>query len=594
MYVNIPKFAILCTVVVLFGLKDISLAQESISFPAKDLQLISQRYTGAQSHWPIIMELATHKAETNTFTLASADMLKLQTFSDLASIVSTEQKRLQELISSGATIFAPKELENTTNLIDQYQRSIKEGDIEKASSFADQLPAAVNELEKTLLDNRLVDVQAQISKKTGEVDKRLGLLGSWENAAQGDLLKELDGLRTMFESFANLDFTDGSTVTIEPGTEAIIRRSRIDKLNESADTEITLENGSLLAKLSASGKSKSKYLLNAGPSQSELKSQNFYAEAEGGGIAKLTNYEGSAIVNANDVSITIQKNEGTLVEEGKDPLPPVKLLAAPGLAWNSTDSVIYRANIIFPFLGVDGAEEYHIQYSTNPNFDENVSSITTTQTLVDLQDLPLGTTYVRVQASDTLGLKGPYSKTTRIIRNIDNKPPPLFVDNTRNDLLFTLQNSIDISGVTEPDVQLLANGEKQKISPSGQFNISVSDLENDQILSLKTADRSENVTEKDIRIIKLTEAVLYDLTLQGARGLDPIQVQSDEITISGNSYPGLQVEATLMDFRRSVKTDSRGRWGITLTPKAGSLVITFKDAYSGRTYLTKTYTVQLN
>ncbi|HBQ59257.1 MAG TPA: hypothetical protein DD671_06435, partial [Balneolaceae bacterium] len=530
---------------------DISLAQESITFPAKDLQLISQRYTGSQINWPLILEMATHESETNTFTLASADVLKLQNFSNLAASVSTQKVRIQELIGSGATIFAPLELAKVTRMTYEYQQRIKEGDLETATTLVDQLPLAVDELEKILMDSRLVDVQAQISKKTGEVDKRLGLLGSWQEADQGDLLKELDGLRTMIESFANLDFTDGSTVIIEPETEAIIRRSRIDKLNESTDTEITLENGSLLAKLSASGKSKSKYILNAGPSQSELRSQNFYAEAEGPGIARLTNYEGAAVVKANDVSITIQKNEGTIVEEGKDPLPPVQLLPAPGLAWGSTDSVIYRTSVVFPFIEVDRAREYRVQFSPNPNFNEKVTSIITTQTSVTLQDLPLGTTYVRVQASDELGLKGPHSETTRIIRNIDNKPPPLFIDKTRNDLLFTLQNAITLSGVTEPNVQLLVDDEPQKISASGQFSIKKTDLENDQILSLKAEDRSGNITDKEIRIIKLTEAVLYNLSLQGARGTNTIEVQREEITISGN-------------------------------------------AYSGQTYLTKTYTVHIN
>ncbi|MAO64223.1 MAG: hypothetical protein CL666_04425 [Balneola sp.] len=591
---NRLKISLLTLISVFLGVNDISLAQESITFPAKDLQLISQRYTGSQINWPLILEMATHESETNTFTLASADVLKLQNFSNLAASVSTQKVRIQELIGSGATIFAPQELAKVTRMTDEYQQRIKEGDLETAATLADQLPLAVDELEKILMDNRLVDVQAQISKKTGEVDKRLGLLGSWQEADQGDLLKELDGLRTMIESFANLDFTDGSTVIIEPETEAIIRRSRIDKLNESTDTEITLENGSLLAKLSASGKSKSKYILNAGPSQSELRSQNFYAEAEGPGIARLTNYEGAAVVKANDVSITIQKNEGTIVEEGKDPLPPVQLLPAPGLAWGSTDSVIYRTSVVFPFIEVDRAREYRVQFSPNPNFNEKVTSIITTQTSVTLQDLPLGTTYVRVQASDELGLKGPHSETTRIIRNIDNKPPPLFIDKTRNDLLFTLQNAITLSGVTEPNVQLLVDDEPQKISASGQFSIKKTDLENDQILSLKAEDRSGNITDKEIRIIKLTEAVLYNLSLQGARGTNTIEVQREEITISGNAYPGLEVEATLMDFRRTIKTDSRGRWGITFTPKAGNLVITFKNAYSGQTYLTKTYTVHIN
>jgi hypothetical protein len=570
------------------------LAQEnSVSFQAKDLQLISQRYTGEQTNWPIVMELASHDSETNTFSLSSSAVLKLQNFSSAANLVNEQRTRIQELISSGATIFAEEQLKEAETTISDYQQQVKEGNLDEATRLAEQLPGTVDNLENILMENRLVDVQAQITKKTGEVDKRRGLLGSWEEAYKGDLLKELDGLKTFVESFANLSFSDGSTVSIEPETQAIIRKSRIDKLDESADTEITLENGSLLAKLSASGKSKSKYILNAGPSQSELKSQNFYAEAEGDQIAKLTNYDGMAIINSNNVTITIQQNEGTIVEEGRDPLPPVKLLPAPDLIWASKDTIIYRDQILFPFSEVEKAQEYRVQYSSSLNFDENVVSTITTQTSILLNDLALGTTYVRVQASDELGLKGPFSETVRIIRNVDNKPPPLFLDNARNDLLFTQQKSIEISGVTEPNARLFMDGKSIDIERSGQFSIQRDLNQKDQNLTLKAEDRSGNVTEKTIRIIKLTEADLYNLTIQGASGTDPIEPQRSEITISGSAYPGMEVEITLKEFRKTIKTDSKGRWGITFRPDSGKMVITFKNAYSGQTFFTKTYSVQL-
>lgn len=579
----------------LLGIYNSSWAQgNEVTFQAKDLQLISQRYTGTQLNWPLVVGLAAHDAENNSFTLSSSDVLRLQNFSSLSNEVAQQQKRIQKLIGDGATIFAPQKLATADSIITQYKNSVQDGELTEASDFAENLPKAVDELENTLLANRLVDVQAQISKKDGEVDKRRGLLGSWEDAFKGDLLKELDGLRTMIESYANLSFTDGSTVIVEPETEAVIRKSRIDKLDESSDTEITLENGSLLAKLSASGKSKSKYILNAGPSISELKSQNFYAEAEGTQVAKLTNYDGLAIVNANDVTITIQKNEGTIVEEGKDPLPPVKLLPAPGIAWSTQDTVIYRSNIIFPFTEVDNAVNYRVQYSASPNFDGEVQTINTDKPPVELEDLPLGTTYVRVQASDNLGLRGPHSETVRIIRNIDNKPPALFIDNTRNDLLFTLNNSVTITGVTEPNAKLKVNGASVQLSSSGQFNIERSNLANDQSITLSSVDNSGNETLKELRIIHLTEDVLYDLNIQGAQGFDPVLVQRNEITISGTAYPGLEAEVNLMGIQRSVKTDSRGRWGLTLTPVSGKLTIIFKNAYSGQTYLTKSYNLQLN
>jgi hypothetical protein len=586
------KHSILLLIACLAAFSTAYAQDQSITFQAKDLQLIAQRYTGAQQNWPLVVELASHNSENNSFTLPSAAVLRLQNFSALSTNVTKQQKRVQDLISSGATIFAPDELKQAKLLFTEFRKSVQNGALDKAVTYAEAIPDAVNNLEQTLLANRLVDVQAQITKKDGEVDKRKGLLGSWEAAFKGDLLKQLDGLRTMIESYANLSFTDGSVVTIEPNTEAVIRKSRIDKLDESSDNEITLENGSLLAKLSASAKSKSTYVLNAGPSTSKLSSQNFYAEAEGAQKAKLTNYDGIAVVNANDVSITIAKNEGTIVEEGKDPLPPIKLLPAPQMVWATRDRIIYKAEILFAFTEVKKAVNYRVQYSTSANFDGEVHTIQTRQTSAMLKELPLGTTYVRVQAVDNLGLKGPQSETIRIIRNIDNKPPALFIDDTRNDLLFSLTNSVTISGVTEPNAHLEANEKPIAINGAGHFKIHRTNLEKDQVIVFTSVDDSGNKTEKKLRVIHLTEDVLFNLHIQGASGRNPIQATQSELVISGKAYPGLLVQVNMAGLNKSVRTDIRGRWGITVNAQNGPLNISFQNAYSGQNYLTKSYTMQ--
>jgi hypothetical protein len=586
------KYSVLILGIFLYFSGTIFAQQNDVTFQANDLQRVSQRYTGASLNWPLVVGLASHNSQNNSFTLRSSDLQRLQNFSLLSVEVAKQEERIHDLIGSGATIFAPEKLTKTNQAVKEYKAAVQNGNLQDAITYAEQIPALVDVLENTLLSNRLVDVQAQIAKKEGDVDKRKGLLGSWEDAFQGDLMKQLDGLRTMVESYANLSFTDGSTVIIEPNTEAVIRKARIDKLDESSDTEITLENGSLLAKLSASAKGKSKYILNAGPSSSELKSQNFYAEADGPQVAKLTNYDGEAIVNANNITITIKKNEGTIVEEGKDPLPPVKLLPAPELTWATRDTIIYKSEILYPFIGVKSAQNYRVQYSTSPNFDGEVNTINTTQTSVTLEELPLGTIYVRVQASDNLGLKGPFSETVRIIRNIDNKPPPLFIDNTSNDLLFTLDNTIDVSGVTEPNARLKIDDEWVRITGSGQFSVQRTELKYDQTLTLSSVDNSGNETTKTLRIIKLTENVLFDLNIQGASGENPIKASQKEITISGNAYPALEVQIGLMDIQKSIKTDSRGRWGATIPAKSGNLTIIFKNAYSGQIYISKLLTIE--
>ncbi|MTI88295.1 MAG: hypothetical protein FH748_10035 [Balneolaceae bacterium] len=567
--------------------------QGDLQFSAGEIQDISLRYSGNTSNWPLVVGLAEHDVTSNSFTLSQADVLQLQNFSTISSTVDEHKLRVQDLIAEGAAIFATQVLDSVKQTLADYYEAIKDGELENATRLGSTIPERVDLLEQTLQSNRVVDVEAQLTKKDGNVDKRRGLLGSWLDAVVGDLFKESDGLKTYPESYANLYFTDGSNVVVNPNTVAVIRKSRIDRLDQSSDTEITLENGGLLAKLSASGKDRSNYILNAGPSTSQLKTQNFYAEAEGERKVKLTNYDGEAIVNANDVTISIKKNEGTVIEEGKPPLDPVKLLDAPSPAWSTADTVIYRESILFPFTAVDKSESYHVQYSNTADFNDKVIDITTTQTSVNLNNLPLGMTFVRVQATDSLGLNGPYSEVVRVYRNNDNKPPPLFIDKNRNNIIFTLLNQVTITGVTEPEAKLTVNGRSVEVSSSGRFSISKSDLETRQTLTIISKDNTGNQTKKELQLIHLTKEDLFDLNIRGGSGTNPITVNSTTLTLSGMAYPSLSVIIENGKFSKVVRTDSKGRWGTTFTPTSEILNITFSNRYTDENYFSESYTLEL-
>lgn len=566
----------------------------TVTFPSSELQQMALRYSGNTLNWPVIVQLADHDISSNTFSLSPADILQLQNLSEVSTKVSQSENRVRELISSGATIFAKEKLNSVNTLHKEYIDAIQAGELESALEKGIAIPNAVNELESTLNENRLVQVQAQLAEKEGNVDKRLGLLGSWSDAVIGDLFKESDGLRTLAESYASLAFTDGSSVLVDPNTIAVIRKSRIDKLDESSDTEISLVQGGLLAKLSAAGKERSRYILNAGASTSELRTQNFYAESDGNETVKLTNYDGVADISANDVTITIKKNEGTIVREGEPPAPPIQLLPAPKLVWANNDTIVYRDNIVFSFNSVPNAASYRVQYSTSSSFDKDIKEVVLRSTSVNIPELALGRTYIRVQAVDNLGLRGPYTEASRVIRNVDNQPPAIFIDDFENNIIFTLDNSYLLQGVTEPDARLEIDNRKIPIQLSGQFIYQVQNLRSDQTLIAKATDGSGNAHEQPIRIVKLTESELFSFSLSGATLGDIIRVNRPTVTLSATAYPGLEVIINNEGNIRRVQTDSQGRWGITMNMQEGELSVTFRGVRSGEDYLTKSFTVQAN
>lgn len=565
-----------------------------LTFLAGELQDVALRYTGDTLTWPIIVSLAKRDIQNNSFTLTQSDLQQLETLSNVTAKVLEQKTRMKALIADGASVFASDQLIEAALAISNYNEALKNGSINEAISFGNSIEEKVDLVEETLLKNRMVEVQALLEAKKGDVDKRAGLLGSWDEAIVGDLFKEADGLRTGQQSYANLGFTDGSKIIVDPNTTAIIRKARIDRLSESSDTEITLEEGGLLAKLSSVASERSNYILNAGSSQSELRTTNFYAESDGQETVKLTNYDGVANVSANDVSVIIRENQGTIVKEGEPPSPPIQLLPSPEMIWASNDTIVYSEQIIFPFRFVDGAESYIVQRSTDSNFEANIEEINVSTNTALLSYLQLGNTYVRVQSVDGLGLRGPFSEKTRIVRNIDNQPPPAFIDNLNGNILFTLTPTVTLTGATQPDAKVLISNQSVEIDASGRFTKTIENLNSDQMVSVLATDDSGNNTVRGVRVVYLTDEILFNFALSGASGTNPIRVNQPNVTLSSRAYPGLEVLINNGGTTRRVQTDPQGRWGITMNMQQGELSITFKDVRTGEIYRSKSFTVEAN
>lgn len=567
-------------------------AQDPVSFSSDKLQQISQRYAGSSLNWPVVVSLADHNITNNTFTLSGGDLLKLRSLTNSTIIFEDQQKRTNKLIGEGATIFATSQLNETNKLFSDYLDEIRNGNLENALGISEQLKPSVDALERILNNNRLVSIQAQLITKNGIVDKRLGLLAGWNEAFVGDLFEESHGVRTQQESYATLAFTDGSNIIVNPNTTAIIRKSRIDKLDKSADAEITLVEGGLLSKLSAVGKERSKYVLNAGSSTTELNTQNFLAENSGGTNVRLSNYDGDAQVSANNVIVTIRKDEGTIIRGNAAPLPPVKLLPAPKYLASKLDTIIYQNDFLLNFIGVNNAVNYRVEYSSAYNFDENVVVKEVSNTRILMEDLPLGTTYVRVQSVDNLGLKGPFTDKFLVIRNQDTKSPPIFGDQFDQKVHFVLSNSVTITGVTEPDAIVIVNGKNTSVSGSGTFTSVVSLESNDQVINVTSTDGSQNTTRKELRVVHLTEEYLFKVKLDGLDIKEDISASNSAKTITGRAFPEMEVELKNGDTIKTVKTDSQGRWGVTMNVQQGKLSITFKANQTGIETLSKSYTVK--
>ena len=430
------------------------LAQKAdMRFSAASLYTTAVKLTGDSTCWPIIVSLSERDTATNGFILNSHAQIQMKEFALVHKNVKQARLNLSQHIKSGAKVFASEELDSATVLIKNYDGKILKGNISGAQQLGQNITEIVRVIGKLIAERRTEAVDAKLAQKTGIVDKRKGLLGSWQTAFINDLFASYDGVKTGEASLAQLFFIDGVDVTVDPNTTVVIRESHMDKLDQTVKRDLALMNGSILTKLSAKAKETNKFAFHAGTSESTIKSGKFWASTIQDKKAKLSNYDGTIDLTASNVKITLQQNQGTVVEKGKAPLPPINLLAAPQLNWEQLDTVIYSEKMTLQWTKIKNAVSYQVETCPSRNFDHNITMVSVKTPLYQLTGIPLASVYIRITAIDSYGLRGVDSPIYRIIRAKDTQPPPIQIDGWEIDRKYTANNTMTITGKTKAGSQ---------------------------------------------------------------------------------------------------------------------------------------------
>lgn len=152
--------------ILIFVVSGRAIAQNNdITFASAELQSVALRYTGDTLNWPIIVSLANRNIQSNTFTLTQSDLQQLRTISDVTAKTVEQKGRIRTLITNGATIFAKDELIDATLAINSYDDAIKSGNANDAINFGNDIKPKVDDVEFALMENRMIEVQAQLEQK---------------------------------------------------------------------------------------------------------------------------------------------------------------------------------------------------------------------------------------------------------------------------------------------------------------------------------------------------------------------------------------------------------------------------------------------
>ena len=567
--------------------------QKSIVVASADVERAAVQLIGDSTAWPILVSIADRETATNSFVLSSAAQKQIKDFAVHHRQVRQAQQKLIVEIKNGAKVFAAQALDSVVQTLKLYAAAVNNGRLEESSGYFLRIVSETALIERLIEENRNETIDAKLAQKTGIVDKRKGYLGLWENAAVGDLFIADDGVKTGEKSLAQLFFTDGVDVTVDPSTTIVIRASQLDKLNQTVKRDLALVNGSLLAKLSAKAKETNDFSFQAGSSESQIKSGKFWASTIPNKSARVSNYDGMIALSASNVRVTLQSNQGTVVEKGKPPLPPVDLLLSPELTWPRVDTVIYADQLKLEWKKIPGAVHYQIEASPSKDFDREIKRFSVSSSSFELTGIPLAVTYVRLQSIDRYSLRGTDSPVYKIIRTKNTQPPPIQIDGWDMDRLYTVLESVTIHGKTAADVKLTINNIIVKLDRMGIFTYTAPVNKTETQLNIAAVDQSGNISKRLLSIVPMDTAQVYRIDWNCAAAGDIVHPTGETVEARGTAYPHVRVTAELGTQKKVVMTSPQGMWAVSLKPVQGEVLrLTFESPNDNRSIGTKTWKVE--
>ncbi|MGH6943553.1 MAG: FecR domain-containing protein, partial [Geminicoccaceae bacterium] len=368
-------------------------------------------------------------------------------------------------------------------------------------------------------------------------------------------------------SSAQITFRDESRLRLSANSQAVIQRMRVDPLSREEEAKVSLVEGDFYALLAGKSQRKS-FELQVPDVQTNIDSTNFWVRRDRSG-AKFTNYdEGILQVAAQGEEVTLGKNEGTVVRNGRPPSDKVEVLPPPVLIAPADDEVAFNVTTDLRWAPVDAAAGYWLEVGLDPGFR---SMVLTRWGLKDAafaaDKLAVGTYYWRVVALDKFGLPGARSDAWRFHVRADTTPPYLAIG-VPAEAAILRESPLSIVGESEPGVVLTLNGEPLAVGADGGFATEIEPAPGVNRLVLEAKDTAGNHTERARSFVFMPDqeaALAFDEAIPRL-ALRHFVTGRDVITLSGSTEPNAQIQIRAKDGaeRASAYSNDKGRFGINV------------------------------
>lgn len=488
-----------------------------------------------------------------------------------AKAVASALDHIQAATQAGAKVFAADQIDEAVALHEQAQARRQAGDWDAAIKLAGGAEKAADKALEAAGKARDAAVEALLSDRQGEVEGRRPRDLDWGDRPVKSVLTEEERVRTLSRSTAQITFRDESRLRLSSNSEAVIMRMRADPLERAQEAKVNLIEGDFYALLA--GKSRRKtFELEIPNVETQINSTNFWVEKDKRG-SKFTNYDDATLeVASNGASVTLGRNEGTVVRSGQAPSETIGVLAKPELVSPADDGTIFNAGAVLAWNAVPDSTGYWLEIGQDSVFQQVVDSHWGLQrNSMATAGLEIGTYYWRVAALDKFGLPGERSETWRFNIRTDTVPPYLAISEPADGAVLR-GTPVMVRGTTEPDAALSFRGEALKVAPDGAFEASVVPVHGVNEIVISAVDTAGNRTERTRAFVHTPAgkaAVVYDAGLPRIGPLHFVTNRSP-LTLSGTTEANARigVRSSTGPLRASAFSDAKGRFVLTV-PLAG-------------------------
>ncbi len=499
------------------------------------IRMIAEQYLKDPDLWQDILRANSLESAADVKP-GSKLIIPVKSITGANDQLKSAKKTVAKANEAGARLFAPTVIAKALTQLQAAHTKRSAGDWKSCYELARSATAEAKKALNISLANQETSAEAVVQARKGNVQSRTERENKWYDAPLYSTLEEGEKIRTLAQSYAEIKFKDDSKLRLKENSQALIRKMRVNNLNNKTESDVTLVSGDIHAFLSG-GKSSKEFKLNVPGVETNIESSNFWVNLDKK-TSKFANYEGKLEIKSKGAKVLLKQNEGSIIRPNQKPSKPRKLLNAPALIAPANGDKLFSKEKQMTWEPVKGTMAYQLEIASDDKFNQVEYQRNTKRKSNPIpKNLATGVYFWRITAIDSIGLPGKFGRYRSFTIINDKIPPFLTIDPVAK---VVEESTITITGETERGVTIVINEKPVTVDMDGRYRHDVALNPGLNRVMVAVNDRAGNISEKTVEIVRSGDK-LKQLTIdhdQSDGEVGRIAVSGSQFVLSGSTDPG--------------------------------------------------------